>query len=295
MLETLAFDYVNQSELMLRAISFGMVILGGLLAAATIKVNGRLARPPYFAAFAGLLLLVIVAQFVWLDAVDAVAHGYLGILMLVDLISSLLLGFALCPLAMARSLDAVGHRRMAVLAFIPLANLVLLFWPSDERETCPRSAVLPGLKGWVGVVAGLVLLAGAATAMAVLTRQIGQQVALASDPQAQAAWIGTLIDDQGLEATLADLVESAPIPIAIDEATTMTKAEADGTHFRRTYTVSIDIDGLPDGFAGQVASSLCTNPLLRELLDAGASIHEIYLRTDGSLIDEVVVTKGSCA
>ena len=158
MLEDLAIQYINQTEDNLRAIGYGLTILGAIIAGATSKSKSEIARAPYFAYSAFLVLAAYTTQIVWLQSLPAMAGGYLWTLMTVNVVTSLVVGFFFGQIAMARSRDAYGHGRLAALAFIPFANLWLLLTPSKNAVSANRVPTIPLLTGGVGVLSGFVVL-----------------------------------------------------------------------------------------------------------------------------------------
>ncbi|MFQ5915518.1 MAG: hypothetical protein ACE5JS_20300 [Nitrospinota bacterium] len=158
MLEEIALKYVNQTEDDLRVIAYGLAILGAVIAGVVTRSKSELRRAPYF-AFSGLLIFArATTQFVWLGSLPAMTGGYLWVLMVVDVVGSVVIGYFIGVIAMARSRDAFGHARYAALAFIPLANFILLLKMSKTQTSANRIPTIPLLTGGLGVLSGFVML-----------------------------------------------------------------------------------------------------------------------------------------
>ena len=295
MLEDLALQYVGQTEGGSRAISYGLVIIGAIIAGYFTKSKSEIARAPYFAFGALLFLAVAGVQFVWLESVSAIAGGYLWVLMTVDLLSSLALGFFTCQIAMARSRDAYGDARNAVLAFIPVANLFLLFKPSKRTQTINPVPTIPLLTGGLGVFIGFVMFAAAFALIGYLRVEIERQTAAAStQPRAQKIGMDFLLKSQGLEGTLRTIATEFKAPVVLDAVTTLARIETANTQLRRVYLVSGDNQVATGAFRSAVESNICAHPAFIPLLRAGASIREVYLQRDGKQIGAILVTREVC-
>lgn len=295
MLEDVALQYVSQSEDDLRLISYGLVILGALSAAMTIRGKAELQRAPYFACSALLLFGGAALQFAWLGSLSAMAGGYLWALVSIDVISAVLIGYAFGVIALARSRDAFGHARYAALAFIPLANFVLLLKQSRNDLSASRIPTIPLLTGGLGVVSGLVALIASVALSVFLEWEIDRGIARAqTEPALQAAGIDFMVRTKGLDATLNAMAADSPTPIIIDEVTTLARVEAHGTQLRRTYLVDLDTVSVTETFRASVESSICAHRPFESLLKAGASFREIYAKVDGITFAEQVVTRENC-
>lgn len=295
MLEELAFRFVNQDESSLNATSYGLVLIGAVIAAFTVRSNTEMTRAPYFAYSMLIFLLVSATQIVWLQSLPAMAGGYLWVLMLVSVAASILGGFFLCGIAKARARDAYGNARLAALAFIPLANFWLLLTPSKNAVSANRTPTIPLLTGVNGVLTGLILLIGAIGIggfVKIQQEKLGQQAQ--TDPVAMQAGMEFLIRSGGLERALKSMAEQAETPFVVDEITTIARIEADGTQLRRTFVVDLENGTMTDEFRQGSRSQVCANQPFKPLFRAGANFHEIYVGRDGREIGTVVVTPQDC-
>jgi hypothetical protein len=223
------------------------------------------------------------------------AGGYLWTLMAVDVVMSIVVGFFFGQIAMARSRDAYGHGRLAALAFIPIANLWLLLTPSKNAVSANRAPTIPLLTGGVGVLSGFVVLITAFALTAFIEQEIDRQIERAlTDPASQQMSIEFMIRSEGLDATLRALTADPQTPITIDEVTTLTLIETDGTQLRRTFVVDLVTFSIADVFRASIENEICTYAPFIPLLRAGANIREVYVKPDGALIGEHMVTRDVC-
>jgi hypothetical protein len=295
MLEEVAFQFVNQSETDLRAISYGLVILGAIISGIVNKSNAELARAPYFAYLALIFLSMSAIEVVWLQSFSAMSGGYLWVLMVVSLSAKIIGGFYFGKVAIARSRDAYGHGRMAALAFIPIANFWLLLMPSKNAVSANRAPTIPVLSGGLGVFSGFVMLVAAAALTAYIEQEADRMAKRAqTEPASQQAGVEYMVRSQGVEETLRLMVADTRVPITIDEVTTLARIEAEGTQLRRTYIVTRAMRTISDGFRARITNGICAYGPFIPLLREGGTIREVYVRGNGSQIGAVLITRNAC-
>ncbi len=179
-MEELAFQYATLSESDRGLVLWVITVIGAIVAAFTTRSASELQRAGYF-AFSGMLFLLMIFVSVGtmtfafsgmffllmtfisvgtmtLLLVQAIVGGFSWVIAGLEILIILVFGFFFGRVAMARSRDAYGHSGMAVLAFVPLANLWLLFTPSKNKISANRVPTIPLLSGGLGVVSGLVML-----------------------------------------------------------------------------------------------------------------------------------------
>lgn len=295
MLEAIAIQFVSQSEDTLKAAAYGLVVVGAVIAALATRSNAEIARTPYFAYSAIILFAVSVAQIVWLQSLSAMMGGYLWLLMLVSIAASLIGGFSLCRIAMARSRDAYGHGRSAFLAFIPIANFWLLLTPTRNAVSANRTPTIPLFSGGLGVLTGFVLLVAASSVTAFIDMQAREMEQRArTEPLSQQASMEFLIRSNGLEGTVKLLADQSQTPITVDNVTTLARIEAAGTQLRRTYVVDFEGMIITDDFRQESRSGICAYAPIIPLLRAGATIREVYVERGGHEIGSIMVTRQEC-
>lgn len=295
MLEEVAIQYVNQTEDSLRLMSYGIVIAGAVVAAIFHKSSAKLRRAPYFAYLGLLFFIAAASQLVWFGSIPAMTNGLLWIFMLVDMIVSLGLGYALGIIAMARSRDAYDHSRMAVLAFIPIANFWLLLTPSKCDVSANRAPTIPLLTGALGVLTGTVFLFAGLALSAFIKMEMNRMATTAeNDPAMQRAGIHMMLRGQGLEETLRQMAAEVPRQ-RVDETTTLLQVVSDGMTLRYVYEVSTNPEVLPISMRMGLIQHNCTYEALRPVIEAGARVEHVYKRTDNSEIGIVAVTRDICS
>ena len=294
-MENIAINLLNLKEEELRALGFAFMVVGAIIAALTTNSSSMIERAPYFAYSALLYFTVSCAQSIWLLSQSAIAGGYLWVLTVVGFAISMAAGHVYCRMAMARSRDVHGHGRMAFLAFVPFANLWLLLTPSNSMATVGREPTQPLFTGVLGVLFGIFLLFAAGYVSVHIDRKVAQQIQQVQfEPESQQSVIELLIRSVGLEETLRMMAGEAELPVILDSATKITAIEVDGTRLRRTYTVDLQLESMSDEYKAQNISIVCAAFALRSVLKAGASIQDIYVRPDGSQIDDMTITNVEC-
>ena len=220
--------------------------------------------------------------------------GFLWVLVLVDVVVGLAVGYAIAMTAMARSRDAYGHARMAFLAFIPLANFWLLLAPT-KNDLSPNSApTIPLLTGALGVLTGFALLVAGIALGAFIQVETNRMVADAErDPGLQRTGVDIMLRGQGIEETLRQMAAEVPSQ-RVDETTILMRVVAEGTTLRYVYEVSTNLDSLPSSMRTGLVQHNCTYQALSPAIEAGAIIEHVYRRTDGGEIGVVTVTRAIC-
>jgi len=292
MLEELAIQYTNQSEDSLRLIGYGFVIFGAVIAGMSSRSTMALLRAPYF-AYSGILLLSTASiQFIWLGSLTAMVDGNLWVFFCIDVFSSIAIGYFYGIISMARSRDAYGHAWNAALAFIPIANLVLLSKPSkNESMATPTIAIITG---GVGVLTGAVTLTTGIGMSGYLKVEMQRLVEEAqTSPAIQSAGIKYLIRSQGLEDTLKQMADEVQAQ-RVDETTTLKRVEGDGTTLRYIYEISVDAIALTVSMRAGLVRHNCTYEALQPVIKAGATVEHAYFRRDGGEIGTITITREIC-
>jgi hypothetical protein len=97
-----------------------------------------------------------------------------------------------------------------------------------------------------------------------------------------------------LESTLKIMAGGVQLPIVVDEATTPSRIEAIGTVLRRTFVVDLEGAEMTNEFRTGIVQSVCAYQPFKPLLLGGATIEEVYIRTDGSEIGRQAMTRETC-
>jgi hypothetical protein len=286
MLEDLAYAYAETSAVASAIINYIFIIIGGLIGGATDRSQDPLARAPYFGLTG--MILAAVSAFSLIEAmvlIAAMKGGFLWVLLVLEFAVLAVAGFATGRIAMARSRDAYGHSGNAALAFIPIANLWLLFTPRP-----PHRPPVPGrehaLAGGAGVFLGLVLSIG--------SQLTDRAVAASSERRVTAAAAAGELDSVFLPQLLRSVVEAETVPQQVDEITRLTALEAGETTLRYIYAVDPGGQDLSGDLRAVVLRNGCTNPTLRRVIAAGATVTMTYRRTDGTELVSVDLSSQTC-
>ena len=287
MLEDLALQYSEWPEDQVRALSYGLVILGGIIGGLSNRSLVELRRAPYFALSGLVFLGVATATFTGMAfIVQALVGGFFWTIVGLEMLASAVGGFFIARIAAARSRDAYGHGRMAALAFIPLANFWLLLTPSKNETSANRAPTIPLLTGGLGVLSGFVLL-GAGIGLSSYAQVEGLK-------RVEEAAAEGVFDEALLDRTIATMAAEVDTPLVVDETTPLVRMEAEGVELRYVYEVDPPADLLPTDMRVGLLQQNCTYEGLAGVINAGAIIRHVYLRKDGGEIGVVEVTRQAC-
>lgn len=294
MLEDIAIKYMFMSEGNQRIIGYATIIIGAIAAALFHKSIIALHRAPYFVYFALLIFLTVASQLVWLGSVPALESGNLWILISVNIAVGLTVGYVILAISMARSRDAYGHRNVAAMAFLPIANFWLFLTPSQNDISASPKPTIPLISGVYGVVTGFGLLAASAALSGYIHTETGRMVANAQDdPEKQGVIIEMMLKNHGLEKTLG-LLAADVSPQRVDENTNLVRVEGDGSILRYIYEVTINVATLPEDMQAVLLQHNCSYPAIRPVIYAGATLEHVYRSRDETEIGTFTVTREIC-
>ncbi|WP_370677522.1 hypothetical protein [Pleomorphomonas sp. PLEO] len=288
MLEDFATNYVIQGPTQLVGTYIILMGLGAIASVVFPNPNAFIARAPYFFGSAFGLFLVSLVHLPAIWTPRAIEAGLAWTLILPSWLAWLAFGFGLGRLAAARSRDAFGHARGAILAFIPFGNLWLQFRRS--RGNAPRTVWLT--RGFVGVLAGFVLFGLTHAAMYEMGYQ-RMRAFIADLNVPRDVFTQFMINNIGLEETLVFIAEGLDPPLQVDVATTLVSATAEGTTLTSTYRVA-GIMKLLGIRRDDMVKGLCSTPFNAPLLRAGATLVHIYYDADGQEMVRAGVRADDC-
>jgi hypothetical protein len=210
-----------------------------------------------------------------------------------SIIALIAAGFGVAAVARSRNID--GSAGAAFLAVIPFLNLYLVF----KRPRDFRPAAHPALR-WmfniVGVVA-IVVIFGLSKGVDRLYETASQahEAKYSNDPALQAKAM-KLIVGSDIATSLAEMAagSSADLPVRVDQITQLTEIRAEGTTLIRIFSVADDRVQMTERFRSSIAKSLCSDAFVRQMLDAGATFEETYVRTNGQVIGVRPVRAEDC-
>jgi hypothetical protein len=280
------------------ALNMIFFIVGGILFSSTMKGSWEIERSPFFVYSAIIISLSYLPGVItWLTYAQALRSEATWLIVLQTAVIMVLCGYSLALVASARSRNAVGSNWMAVLAFIPVANLWLLFAPprSDDSPALLRPPRL--MRGEVGVILAIALIIASAVAGRLLVNlvRIDAEELVNADPGYAKSVIRRMIVTRGLPQTLKQIAENAKPPVSIDEVTVLSKIVALDNELFRTFTVDME-DLIVDEFLRRDnADYLCQHPSMYELLVAGAQVHEIFAAKSGVRFGQFTITADDCS
>lgn len=196
-------------------------------------------------------------------------------------------GHFIGQISAARSRDAFGHKRWAILTFIPIAVFWLLLTKSHDENSTKKFSFVRIFSGGLGVVFGFVMIFAVKLVDAYAAEQITQRLESAKE--------AGLFDGISLERDLANAVKQVVVPLAVDKVTTLVKIMAEGKPFTYVYEVDPPLEAVSFDVRVGIAKAACgqTSTLL-PAINAGATFRYTYLRKDQTEIGSVDVTKQTC-
>lgn len=293
MLEDFAISFTNQSEAALMAWNIGLSLLGFALAL-RMRRNSQwsLRRVPYFLAFAGIFVLSSALSLAWMATFEAMKHGVLWLLVASIFLGIAAFGYVYGVISHARSVSGYGDGGSAWMAFVPFANLFLLFKAPIQKDETKSAARMAG--NFVGVVLGLFLLALAQGITKVSDDVLDNMIERAgADAELLSISTEAMLRAQGLEATLSQMAAEVPSQ-KVDETTTLLRVEARATTLRYVFQVDTDAQNLPASVRRGLTKHNCTYEALAPVIQAGATIVYFYGRPDGTELGTVTITQTIC-
>lgn len=293
-MESLAYSYIHLDESMMKLISFMLLVLGGFINFKMTKVVFPVGRASYFFLFGTLVLISSLEGLFWLAAPSAIETDNLYIIVIAEFIAFILLGYVFGFAATGRSLDAYGTPSKWWLAFVPLANLILLFKaPLNQLKTNPRWH-------WVRCTA----LVFSAFAFMMIGRGLSVAIensverntasAVNSNPMVADKLSKAAMQNSSIKDLLAVMAKEVKTPLTVDEVTTLTKVNANNNELTYQYAISSNISTLPDFFKENLKKTLCSGTL-KPVIDRGATISAVYKANNGNEIGSVSVDLSICA
>ncbi|HEV7317610.1 MAG TPA: hypothetical protein VGO04_03245 [Ensifer sp.] len=194
--------------------------------------------------------------------------------------------------AAARSRDAFGTRGKWYLAFIPIANLLLIFAPSQEQSR-PSPRQMP--RGILLVALSVVLIAASAGVSQWVKGRLALEGEVAQDNMPLQAKLARYeVQTFGLDAFLTGLAKGVTVPMKIDDITTLTAVEADKDIYRYVYEISDKTAALTGSARDLMMNAWCKSAEITLMTDVGATVEGRYFSPDGNLLGELSVNPALC-
>ena len=287
MLEVLTFNYGMLPQAAMLLVRFVTMLVGAVLAALLLGTPTEpLSRSHYFLRICIATALLTAAQLSWLFHAQSLRAGVSWLMMASDFAAGLAFGAYQFRIAQQRSLDAYGHYGRAWLAFVPIANLFLVFQPSQNPGAAPRS-------GWA-VAIGLAFAVLSRLSAPYLVAEVEQRTATAmQDPGFQAIADIVRIRAIGTAAALDDLIVAEGAPVQIEPGLTLTAVTRADLHLTYAFAFDqADAVALAADYRALVTQNFCG--ALMSYLTAGASASLQFNRADGLDLGRVEVSLAEC-
>lgn len=299
-LNELAIRYLSLSQLGMIGINWLVIVAGGILGWLTWKGEKSLRRVSYLLIFAILLFVFTVMQTLWLLAPQAIVDGQIWFIFLVMMLTSLAYGYGTWIIASARSRDVItdGNPGIAAYAFVPLANLYLIFARGEARTSGddieqPRSRFGRFVGDPLLVILALCIIGAGNVVTRAGTERATSTSSASSTTEAQA--LGRMAETVGVSATMDRLAADMrlQLPMTIDELTQLVSVVSAHGQLTYDYDISQPVTLRPD-FGQDLIRQACQPHLLGPVLAAGGSIRQRYSDPNGTVILDQFVTGADC-
>jgi hypothetical protein len=295
MLNDLVAVYGNKSKEELQYLGVLITLMGFVFALFADRSRGMLSRAPYFAWFSMLFLLSVGQQFAWRASFQAMSIGLSGMFIGLNLLAAMAFGYLFGIQSLARARDAFGNGLYAILAVIPLANLVLLLKRTNNGPLPDRDKKLPKLSGGLLVSAGMAMIAAAA-GLAVMLYEVRDAIRVREHAalELQLSQTEALIRSRGLEAALAQLAEDEVKSQTENDIISLTSVEYGEEVIRYNYKIATGAWFFNDEFREMVIEYVCSLGYLTNILQAGARIEQVFYQPNGIRHGAVVIIDLDC-
>lgn len=271
-----------------------IIVLAALLFGYFKKVDDRMQRGTYFLNAAIVVFFSAICQALWIFSIEALAGGYLIVLVLLDVIVWVTVGYWFMFITKARSNDAYGHPRYAALGFIPIANLWLLFTPSKDKQTYSNPAYLSGV---TAVVIGLVITGVSRGVTTAVERSIQEQIAIAAETDRSLdlteIYFAFFVLDGGLKAGLEYLASLETLGTAESGETSLERVDVtNNSIIYRNRILDDTVMGTNPEWEANLREHFCKN--YDFVLNEGGSIQfDMFTNSSGTLT-MVTADPGTC-
>lgn len=256
----------------------------------TWRQKWNISRPVYFVTFGILTLFLSIGNYIWSDTAATLEVGSLSFNILTVFIIYIISGLVFGIASAGRSRDFSGRSIYAILALIPVANLLLFYRGSKVRKQLDLANRI-FLVGYVLVGTICLVIAFLITSKADIQKDVFMQSALTKPAEEQVQF---LIRTRGLRETLEILARNAPGPINVDDVTKYVRSEAQGKTIIRVLEVSLEKNNLPRDLRDRVIKSVCLRPATASIIREGGTVADRYVNKKGEVLAEVLVFANDC-
>lgn len=289
-MDGLAYRLLTAGEFEFAVISIVAVVMAAGFTLIFYRPAWTVSRSAYFATLCVCVAageLSYLLQYLFLDALK---QQQLGRLAFAYVLIWLTIGAVTGVISAARSRDAFGTMVWWPLAFVPFANLALIFYPSRQIRPVGRGRRLSHI---VLVVCGLVLV-GLTRAipgpdedyLASVSDRVQTDTGLRDNAMAYAS------DSKGLEATLKDMV--AGVPLLNTELARMLSIEVHGDVVVTTQEVKDSTFEFDETWRDQTSGRLCLSKKQAMFMKMGATMKNVYQSSNGEKRSELIINTDTC-
>lgn len=285
------FDYFEIASRFGGVIYFCAFLLGAAAIYVTRKRKTRIGRELFFLNTTIIGGCAVLLSSVWIDLSALMEQNLVGVTFLATLFGFVSLGAWLAVAAVARSNDAFNSYRWALIAFIPLANIYLLFAPTRDRD----GAVLKKKLSLHWISTGVIILTLSGFGGRFVEERVGRELEMMeSDETAQADVLEWQIRRVGLERALALLAEQHDESRRIDPITELRAIHSNGEVLIRDFYVLRDDVELPGTFSERVRNVLCRSVLFQPIFFQGGVVRDRYQTLSGVELVTVEASTTEC-
>lgn len=282
--------YLLLPETTLMLLPMGFYLLGGVIAALTMRVRARMTRLPYLWAVACLMMIGSLSNASFLVVEDAAAWGLFGVMIVAIHLTYALAGAGLFWASAARANDIWGKPGLAWMGFVPLANLVLMFTGSDPER--------PAVTGWRALAQVVLVLVG--IGVLVGSRAVNRQVeilaeAVVYDPGSPLAQMMTenmtYAQSFANEASYSD----EDLPLEWDVGIELRRLHVENDRLVFSLHETADFEGeLGAGLKDDLAYIYCAPDIFGRELDQGGELVFVFYTPAGDIDQEVLLANKDC-
>ena len=291
-LELLGFYYITLADH--TGYNFLLIIIGGIAGVFLKKTDLRMARGTYYLNTALLMFAASISQTLWLQTIDGMINGYLFVVALVDITVWISIGFGFAFIAKSRSNDAYGTSKSAYLAFIPLANLALVFAPSKDQLGFKSSGATSGVSA---VVLGFIVMGAANMVQKEISNSLEKTIESYANsdfsPLIREKYFDFTSRSEGLDAGLKYLASLEEVGQKLDEITSFDAIDVSNKTMTYHYKI-LDgtITGASNEFQKNIQKENCIT--FEQAIQRGARIDFIYTSDVHGILASISSNSENC-
>lgn len=291
-MEAFAYYAVTMDESAVQVLSLFITFVGGWIASLTTNFEFKLSRAAYFLSCGFVVFLGSATSLFLLSLQNALRHEYLVVIVLLIYGSLLPVGFIAGIFSASRSRDAYGDSSKWFYAFVPFANLALLFKASQSGE---RAEAVRYFRNFGLVAAGFVLfLIGAGISMGVTKVVTKSATNALNDPAYVEKVTKYEIANKGVESILNEAAKAVTVPAKVDDTTTLTGVDVEIDTLRYIYTISEKNATFSGSWHDVMMNRWCKDEGFVRFMRIGATLEGSYVDQRGNQLAAVKVNSVLC-